>query len=56
MSEATEHMENETATEQEALDTPEQAAGTIVSTLKKGYVLHDRVLRPAMVTVAKAVQ
>ena len=38
------------------VDAPEQAAGTIVSTLKKGYVLHDRVLRPAMVTVAKAVQ
>ncbi len=38
------------------VDAPEQAAGTIVSTLKKGYVLHDRVLRPAMVTVAKAAQ
>ena len=38
------------------VDAPEQAAGTIVSTLKKGYVLHDRVLRPAMVTVAKATQ
>lgn len=29
-------------------------AGTIVSLLKKGYTMHDRVLRPAMVTVAKA--
>lgn len=38
------------------VDAPEQAAGTIVSTLKKGYILHDRVLRPAMVTVAKAAQ
>lgn len=36
------------------VDAPEQAAGSIVSTLKKGYTLHDRVLRPAMVTVAKA--
>ena len=33
---------------------PEQEAGTIVGTLKKGYTLHERVLRPAMVTVAKA--
>lgn len=27
--------------------------GSIVSLLKKGYTMHDRVLRPAMVTVAK---
>ena len=33
---------------------PEQEAGTIVGTLKKGYTLNERVLRPAMVTVAKA--
>lgn len=32
----------------------EQEAGTIVSILKKGYMLNDRVLRPSMVTVAKA--
>lgn len=32
----------------------EQEAGTIVTVLKKGYMLNDRVLRPAMVTVAKA--
>ena len=31
-----------------------QEAGTVVSVLKKGYTLNDRVLRPAMVTVAKA--
>ena len=32
----------------------EQEANTIVSVLKKGYLLADRVLRPAMVVVAKA--
>lgn len=30
-----------------------QEAGTIVALMKKGYTMHDRVLRPAMVTVAK---
>jgi molecular chaperone GrpE len=29
---------------------------TIVATLQKGYALHDRILRPALVTVAKAVE
>ena len=29
---------------------------TIVSVMQKGYALHDRVLRPALVTVAKAVE
>ncbi|HEV3010535.1 MAG TPA: nucleotide exchange factor GrpE [Burkholderiales bacterium] len=29
---------------------------TIVSVMQKGYRLHDRVLRPALVTVAKAVE
>jgi len=28
--------------------------GTVVSVLQKGYLLHDRVLRPALVVVAKA--
>ena len=32
----------------------EQEPGTVVSVLQKGYVLHDRVLRPALVIVAKA--
>jgi len=32
----------------------EQEPNTVVSVLQKGYLLHDRVLRPAMVTVAKA--
>jgi molecular chaperone GrpE len=30
----------------------EQAAGTVVQTLQKGYLIADRVLRPALVTVA----
>ena len=29
---------------------------TIVSTMQKGYSLHDRILRPALVTVAKPVE
>ena len=29
---------------------------TIVATMQKGYQLHDRILRPALVTVAKAVE
>ena len=29
-------------------------AGTIVQVLQKGYTLHDRLLRPALVGVAKA--
>lgn len=36
------------------VETDEYGAGCIVGTMKKGYTLHDRVLRPAMVTVAKA--
>ncbi len=32
----------------------EQEANTVVSVLQKGYTLHDRILRPALVTVAKA--
>ena len=30
------------------------APNTVVSVLQKGYVLHDRIVRPAMVVVAKA--
>jgi molecular chaperone GrpE (heat shock protein) len=26
----------------------------VISVLQKGYVLHDRIIRPAMVVVAKA--
>ena len=32
----------------------DQEPGTVVTVLQKGYLLHDRVLRPALVTVAKA--
>jgi molecular chaperone GrpE len=31
----------------------EQEANTVVSVLQKGYLLNDRVLRPAMVMVAQ---
>jgi molecular chaperone GrpE len=31
----------------------EQAANTVVSVMQKGYVLHERVLRPALVMVAR---
>ena len=34
----------------------EQDPNTVVSVMQKGYALHDRVLRPAMVMVAKAKQ
>src|SRR3954454_20766419 len=34
-------------------DRPDQPGGTIVEVLQPGYVLHDRLLRPAMVGVAK---
>ena len=33
---------------------PGTAPGTIIEVLQPGYVLHDRLLRPAMVGVAKA--
>ena len=32
----------------------DQEPGTVVSVLQKGYLLHDRVLRPALVIVAKS--
>ena len=35
------------------VDAPGKAAGTVVSVLQKGYVLNDRLLRPALVAVAK---
>lgn len=34
----------------------ESEPNTIVAVMQKGYLLHDRVLRPALVTVAKAVE
>jgi len=35
------------------VDADSSAAGTVVSVLQKGYVLNDRLLRPALVAVAK---
>ena len=42
----------------QAIASVEAAAepNTVISVLQKGYALHDRVLRPAMVTVVKAVE
>ena len=34
------------------IDMPDAAAGTVVQVLQAGYVIHDRLLRPAMVGVA----
>jgi molecular chaperone GrpE len=34
-------------------DRPDQPSGSVVEVLQPGYVLHDRLLRPAMVGVAK---
>lgn len=38
------------------VEAPDQEAGSIVSILKKGYSMNERILRPAMVTVAKAAE
>jgi molecular chaperone GrpE len=35
-------------------DSPEHREGEVIAELQKGYMLHDRLLRPAMVKVAKA--
>jgi molecular chaperone GrpE len=35
------------------VERPDVAAGTVVEVLQPGYLLHDRLLRPAMVGVAK---
>lgn len=42
----------------QAISTVESGAepNTVVQVLQKGYLLHDRVIRPALVTVAKAVE
>lgn len=39
-----------------AVEAPGAAPNTVVSVLQKGYQLHERVLRPALVAVAKAVE
>lgn len=36
-----------------SVEAPEQETNTIVNVMQKGYILNDRVLRPAMVVVAK---
>ena len=35
------------------VEAPGKAPGTVISVLQKGYVLNDRLLRPALVAVAK---
>jgi molecular chaperone GrpE len=35
-------------------DSPDHREGEVIAELQKGYMLHDRLLRPAMVKVAKA--
>ena len=35
-------------------ESPEHREGEVIGELQKGYMLHDRLLRPAMVKVAKA--
>ena len=34
--------------------TTDTGTNTVVTVLQKGYLLHDRVLRPALVVVSKA--
>ena len=36
------------------VESAEQAPNTVVSEFQKGYLLHDRLLRPSLVMVAKA--
>jgi molecular chaperone GrpE len=36
------------------IESPDAEPNTVVQVLQKGYLLHDRVIRPALVTVAKA--
>ena len=35
------------------IDDPDQPAGVVVQQIQKGYMIHDRLLRPAMVGVSK---
>ena len=39
-----------------AVEAPGAAPNTVVSVMQKGYLLHERVLRPALVAIAKAVE
>jgi len=36
------------------VDAPDQEPNTVVTVLQRGYLLHDRVLRPALVVVSKS--
>ena len=36
------------------VEAPDKPAGTVVQVLQSGYTIHDRLLRPAMVAVAKS--
>jgi molecular chaperone GrpE len=36
------------------VDAPGKAANTVVAVMQKGYVLNERLLRPALVAIAKA--
>ncbi|HZB92706.1 MAG TPA: nucleotide exchange factor GrpE [Stellaceae bacterium] len=38
------------------VDTADSPAGTVVQVLQPGYVYHERLLRPALVSVAKAME
>jgi molecular chaperone GrpE len=35
-------------------ETDEHQAGTVIEVMQKGFLLHDRLIRPAMVVVARA--
>lgn len=39
-----------------AVEAPNTEPNSIVAVMQKGYALHDRVVRPALVTVAKALE
>jgi molecular chaperone GrpE len=36
------------------VDAPGKAANTVVAVMQKGYVLNERLLRPALVAISKA--
>jgi molecular chaperone GrpE len=36
------------------IESPNKAPNTVVSVMQKGYVLNDRLLRPALVAISKA--
>jgi molecular chaperone GrpE len=36
------------------VDTPQAAPNSVVAVMQKGYMLNDRLLRPALVAIAKS--